>query len=333
MHWSTQKTDAVFALFQVLLNGGLGVGTQLKDLNQLLIKAARRTAGGGAASASATAGQTTTTTTGQILAPVMSCDEAIMHLAQLQESTRTGTNEVSGLALGFGQGLSRRVRAHESTEQKLAEAEQRLHSAKAENEEAKSKRARARWHLALEQVTMGRLSAHNGVHRVGVKYRTLWRMRSMASAAVVQGSKLPLVLRRGWRPSANMVNNWHKTNPQYFWSHPLAYTISLPSQVSEKEIESCIAEFLESKGAGDIYSLEDALASFALMKIGTSSFYDSYWLVFTSYEAAAAVLMGANRSRGIQITHQEAIPAIESHILQTNAAYKEARDVEKVCAP
>jgi len=218
---------------------------------------------------------------------------------------------------------------------RLSRIFQRLHSASVEKKEATSKRAKARWHLALEKVTMGGLSVYDGVQRVSARYCTLWRWRSMASAALPQGSKrtLPLVLRRGWRPSADMIHNWHKTRPEFFWSHPVSFTLEgIPSQVSEKEIISCIAEFLENKGVGDIYTIEDALASFALMRIGASPFSESYevGLVFRTYEAAAAVLMGANGSHGIQIAYRESIPSIQNRILQTKAAYKEARAMETV---
>jgi len=265
-------------------------------------------------------------------------------LAQLQEATRTGEDQVAELAMGFGQGLSRRVRASDSVEQKLAEAEQALHTARAEMQEAQSQRAKARWILAMEKVTMGALPG--GFLRRS-KFRSLWRWRSVATALHQEqegSASLPLVLRRGWRLSPTMSRDWQTIRP--FWSHPLSFFLEgLPMVVQLDEVESGIAEFLCDRGpryqvhktekirqfVGDSYSLEAARKCFEVIAFSTSPSSDSWiaGLTFSSYEAAAATLKAASES-GIQLRHASPIPAVKSRIEQTRAAYIEARKVEDV---
>lgn len=266
-------------------------------------------------------------------------------MAQLQEATRTGEDQVAELAMGFGQGLSRRVRASDSVEQKLVEAEQALHTARAEKQYAKSQRAKARWHLAMEKVTMGALPG-NFLRRS--KFRSLWRWRSVATALHQEqegGASLPLVLRRGWRLSPTMSRDWQTIRP-FFWSHPLSFFLEgLPMVVQLDEVESGIAEFLYDRGpryqvnktekirqsVGDSYSLEAARKCFEVIAFSTSPSSDSWiaGLTFSSYEAAAATLKAASE-RGIQLRHAAPIPAVKSRIEQTRAAYSEARKVEDV---
>jgi len=312
----------------VLLNGGLGAGSQLKDLNQLLIKQARRVATNARAPAGAIEHEAPERNRNRT--PVMSCDEAIMHLAQLQEATRTGEDEVAGMAMGFGQGLSRRVRASDTVEQKLAEAEQRLQTANSENQAAKSRRAKARWHVALERITMGGLPGRC-VERASAKFRALWRLRSMAVAEHELVDTLPTILRRGWRPAASMVREWHKAHPEFFWSHPVSFVLEgIPAEVSLAEVGSCVAELLLDKEVGDSYSLESAQNCFTIMEVGASAASWRAALSFSSYEAAAAVLKAANHPHGLSLAHDSAIPAVQSRILQTKAAYNEARALESV---
>ena len=323
--WIHSVTDESL---QVLLNGGLGIASQLKELNNLLIVQARR-----AANSSAT-GRTERVREYHHGTIVMSCDEAIMHLAQLQEATRAGSDEIACMALGFGQGLSRRVRASDSVELKLAEAEERLLSANAENQTAKSQCARTRWHLALEKLTMGVLP-NQCVLRAETKFRTLWRLRSVVSAlrAQMPGPVLPLVLRRGWRPGRRMTDSWHRTRPDFFWSHPLSFILEdIPCQVSVKELRLSLAEFLEDSAVGDSYSLAAALSNFKVSEIGASPASDSWraGLVFFSYEAAAAFLEATRKPTGVHLSHQAIVPSIETRILQTKAAYREARAIESV---
>lgn len=310
------------------MNGGLGVASQLKELNNLLIKQARRAAH---SSEIKKAEHVTENHNGTI---VMSCDEAIMHLAQLQEATRTGVDEVAGLALGFGQGLSRRMRASDSVELKLAEAKQRLHSVIAQNQAAKSQLAKIRWHVALEKVTMGRLPYQCVLH-AETKFRILWRLRSLASTLRAQrpGQALPLLLRRGWRPDCRMTQSWHHIRPDFFWSHPVSFTLEdIPCQVLEKELRHSLAEFLGDKAMGDSYSLAAALSNFDVFKIGASPASDSWraGIVFSSYEVAAAFLKATCKPTGIHLAHQEIVPAVQTRILETKASLREARAMESV---
>ena len=137
----------------------MGAGSQLKALNTLLIAQARRR-GPGVTIAQDTSG----------VKRDLSCDEAILHLAELQEAARCG-GQVAEISLGYGQGLSRRVRAMDVD--KLEELEQTRTEAKEALGVARRARSRLRWHWALEMITTGqaRLLPSSGI-------RSLWLLRS-----------------------------------------------------------------------------------------------------------------------------------------------------------
>ena len=110
----------------MLLNGGMGVHTQLKTLNDLLIHQARRTQSALNDDGEEDNDQDHYSSDNDMddddESRVLSCDEAIMHLAQLQEATRAGDDEVAFLQLGFGQGVARRARAIDSVDQQIVDS-------------------------------------------------------------------------------------------------------------------------------------------------------------------------------------------------------------------
>jgi hypothetical protein len=261
----------------------------------------------------------------QTIIPVMSCDEAILYLAQVHEATRTGNDEVSELSMGFGQGLSKRVRASNSVEQKLTEARETLQKATMENKEAAAQRAKALWHLALEMVTMGELP-NRFVGRVNSKFRTLWRWRSLVSAhsKVDQAqTQLPVLLRRGWRPSTSLTENWHRIRPEFFWSHPNTFLFeSIPSEVEVKEVAIAVVDAMVECGVCE--SPEAAQQRFQLIEMERSSSAWKAGFKFDLREDAAAVLQRAATMHGIRLASSSTIPHVEDHIAATKAAYDEA---------
>ena len=256
----------------------------------------------------------------------MSCDEAIIYLAQVQEAARTGNDEVAELTLGFGQGLSKRVRACHSVDQKLVELRASLQKASADNKEAKSQRAKALWHLALEMVTMGELP-QRCVGRVKSKFRSLWFWRSLVSAhpkASQSHKQLPVFLQRGWRPSSSLLGSWHRTHPEFFWSHSNSYFLeSIPVEADPEEVALAVALSLVHSGFCD--SVEAALQRFQLIEMEKASSTRNAGLLFNSKEEAAAVLKKAAQSNGIIVVSASTIPLVEDHIAANKAEYDEAK--------
>ena len=247
---------------------------------------------------------------------VLSCDEAIMHLAQLQEATRAGDDEVAFLQLGFGQGVARRARAIDSVDQQIVDSEQALKKAQGDLSAARTSKARALWHLALERITMGMIPLCE-LSSVSPKFRSLWGWRlllhsfryevdvnvnvesevsilppsllsrglqSFQSWLQVRSNpidsaarKLPILLSRGWRPSTSFVRSLPIRHPCYFWAHPNSFTLqSIPKEVSLNDIQSAIKKVLE-----DHYdngdSLRLALQGFHVKKVSKCPISADSW--------------------------------------------------------
>jgi hypothetical protein len=104
--------------------------------------------------------------------------QAILFLAQIQEDTRTCDDQVAGIALGFGQGMSRRARAVQSVEEKIEQACSAVDAARDALAKANKEKSKLLWHLALEKITTGALP-FNSMKEASPKFRTLWLMRSL----------------------------------------------------------------------------------------------------------------------------------------------------------
>jgi hypothetical protein len=134
----------------------------------------------------------------------LSVDESIEFLARVIDGARVNDDFVSDFQQGGGMGRSRRDRAADSATMKIEEATGRLKSAQIKLTSAKSKRARARWHHALELITTGRLQNVSMSNR---SIQSLWNWRQLLlrlnEDGKIQSQQLPSVLSRGWRPSSN----------------------------------------------------------------------------------------------------------------------------------
>ena len=93
-----------------LLNGGMGVPSQLKVLNQLLVETERATG----------------TNVRKDCDEPMSCEEAIRYLSIVEDVARVGDDFVTDLHFGGGGGISRRARAIDSPELLLRECREKL---------------------------------------------------------------------------------------------------------------------------------------------------------------------------------------------------------------
>lgn len=213
----------------VLINGGLGVPSQLLALNRLLLRQARMAYKNSDEPVEAKR--------------VMNCDEAIMHLAQIQESTRAGTDQVSGLALGFGQGVSRRARANATAEEKLEETLQDLNREQCRVALYKKERAKLRWKWALEKVTTGSLPGFS-LSAARIKFRSLWRWRSCFGDT----ERAPSFLKNGWKASEKYVSTLATRHPDFSWVHENSYQLdSIPSEVSSEEVTAALMHCLVKK--------------------------------------------------------------------------------------
>ena len=282
----------------VLLNGGMGVQSQLPALNNVLIAEARRNARSFVVN-----GTNEMTSQPQ----VFSCDEAILHLAQVQHAVRTGADEVACLALGLGQGIAKRSHASESADAKYNEANERIQKAKLELLAVKSERAKAQWIKALEMVTMGQVRTSKTL-----KFKSTWAWRSLlCHVRYENGShqQMPHALSRGWRPSPHLVSNWHTLHPEFHWAHPNALKLeNIPQFLSALDLIDTICNVLIQLG---LYkSLEVATRSvrlFAVEKRNEISFWDA-WLQFERNDDCNVVLHKATSSHGIVIPNTNQTP-------------------------
>jgi SNF2 family DNA or RNA helicase len=286
----------------ILLNGGLGVSSQLMNLHRLLLQAARRSN----RETSAVQENDNKNDFGRIVqeprnrSTIMSCDEAILYLAQVQEATRTGDGEIAGMLLGFGGGVSKRARATtESVSEKIKKVEAQLQKILSENQRQRSHRAKARWHWLMENITTGKLP-HHCMAKVSLRFRTLWlwrllvsvlpvvedglanrslwNWRSLVSGLVLGGlanngtcnvqsaRKLPRLLSRGWRPTSKLMDVL-RTKYNFIWTHSHSFELdNLPEEVTENDLLEAFANILFDQRAHD--SIDAAKDSLEVFKIG-----------------------------------------------------------------
>jgi SNF2-related domain len=291
----------------VLLNGGVGATSQLKILNNLLITDARKAA------------QNNVDNTNETNQPqVISCDEAIVHLAQVQHATRTynGKEGVALLSLGFGRGLSKRSHATDSVDAKLSQSIEILKKAKLDYAMAVSQQAKARWLLALECITMGQLREE--YTNVALKFRTLWTWRSIPDWRSHH-------MMRGWRPSLPLLSNWHETHPEFYWSHPNALTMQrIPKYISLVELTNCLGNVLLEER---MYKNLEAATSGIRVIILMNDDKKSEWyagLQFQTKDDLNVILHKTSTSYGIVVTNTAENQQMRDVVACCKALYEES---------
>lgn len=280
--------------FKILLNGGAGVVPQLKNLNTLLISQGRRVIYAAAS----------TSKRGNGASRSLNCDDAILHLAHLQEAARTGKGEVAEMAVGFGQGLAGRGRSRAIDSDKIEENKAKLAVARKDNNAAQRRRAKLRWHLALEMVTTGQCPVPRS------KLSGLWLWRS----ALLNSKEAPHFLRRGWQSSQGFLSRL-----EFAWAKPNSlYLTEIPDGISrttvEAAIKNCIpqhepCEVVESKRSSSVWSA---------------------YLHFSSCEAMEIVVSEAKKTRGIILEDDENSPVLKLLIENAEEAYKNATTTSSV---
>ena len=323
-----------------LLNGGLGCTSQLgqfnnlnKDYNKLHPNESQAARQGD-----------------------YSCDDAIRYLSQVEDFARTGDDFVTDVTMGGGDGVSRRNRALNSPEFILGERKKDLDAAKVELNKARSKRARARWHLALEKITTGDLPPDClvGINE-GIAHTWRWRAdairlsetsqtpsllnrawRSWRATAVTP--KIPSLLTRGWRPSPKFFgantdsdeNMEKKTfllerlyskvdGSRFLWAHPRALLLEgIPKEVSENQLRNAFLGVQEDNNFdGDI-----ELKIYPLTVPNASK-----WKAFVHIEGKTFFDLVCNKSKsaeGIEVTCKKPPAWIRDNIAAAEEEVEEA---------
>ena len=299
----------------VLLNGGMGVPSQLQALNNILIAEARSNA------------QTSVLDemNEMINQPrILSCDEAILHLAQVQHAVRTGDDEVACLALGLGQGIAKRSHATDSADAKFAEASEKLQKATLELLSVKSERAKMRWVLALEMVTMGQARSAKTL-----KYKATWTWRSLLCYLRYENNT-PLVkphtLSRGWRPSLNLVSNLHKIHPKFYWAHPNTLKLeNVPHYISEGELTNTICSVLVNLGFYSSMEVASQKVRLIVVKKQNETTVWDAWLLFDKKDDSNVILHKASSVNGIVVPNTHQSPKMLEVIASCSAVHAKAQ--------
>ena len=227
---------------QVLLNGGMGVPSQLKLIDNLMVRENRRRLGadGTASSDSAVSGET-----------ILSCSEAIRYLTVAQRGAMSQEDFVTDLVVGAGGGASNRARALIPLEERLVNSRKGLADATKLVQENQSIRAGANWKLLLEHVTCGDVDSNyvassRPVNDMNRKIRALWRWRfvfinlkrvSRPTDLAHHGKNT--VLHRGWRPAKDFLRNVAMSHPDFIWAQKTSLQVrNIPFELRAKDVMS-----------------------------------------------------------------------------------------------
>ena len=224
----------------MLLNGGVGMPSQMGRLNRLMIEHNRREQQGPASFQDRSEGgfhkkQTTS--------QVMSCEQALRFLTQHQEAAKTDIDFVTDARVGGGRGVTQREYATESAETRIENARTSLFEAERVLKKDTLRRAKARWHWALEMISTGQFSGGSS-H----KFSGLWKWRRLVCAAMERADEesvkrksvasVAALLTRGWRPSGKFVDTELPSKyPDFHWADPNAVCCeNIPKEVTLKEL-------------------------------------------------------------------------------------------------
>ena len=244
----------------------------------------------------------------------LSCAEAIRYLSQVQAKVQTSEDFVSDLQLGAGGGMAKRDRATKSVEERMTECQEKLSQSQKEVKTARAAKARSHWHLALERITTGQVPLAANIHR---SVAALWRWRAAVqermSGDVETTEKLPTMLVRGWRPSAQfIIRDLSIAHPDYGWTHPFALALhNIPQGVEPEELHAAIAETLETtKHKIVVKSNGRAIVQFQ--------------------DSVGAKLLRHHAKRGIAIKTNIPVPFVEGEFKDCEAVYEQAKNENNV---
>jgi len=298
----------------VLLNGGLGVSSQLQSLNGILIRENRRRLQSAGLEIAVDEDPKKILSRSDLVddmfdanrgRTILSCWDAIRYLTQVQESVHTEADFVSEMTLGTGGGMARRNRATTSVDALIIDCKMKLAEANKKVSAARSKRARARWHLALELVTIGACPEYPKCIKRSVA--TLWKWRWLVEkrSHIDKHRSTSCFLRRGWRPSEKFATiDLYATNPGFAWAHARSVEINeIPNEVTFEEIKRSILEGISTEGKANI---DGSVAIYAYKRKGS-------WNAVVQFEDLVhmnALVHKAAMKGGVTISHQQVIPSI-----------------------
>lgn len=303
----------------MLLNGGLGISSQLGTLNQLMIKENRREIQRGPT------GEEPTT------ARVMSCDEAIRYLSQAQEQVNVREDFVSHQQMGLGGGLSNhRSIAFNSIESQLEETQGFVRKSVINLKQARRKKSKSLWHMALEMVTTGRIEIDGSARaRISPKFLKLWRWRFLVTSTTHKSrhKELPELFTRGWRPSKCFCDTLPEKHPNFSWAHPFSYQLdSIPVQVTVEDIQEALANLLPVASDCNMRKQD-----FIVKNVST---HDSDgWtgnVRFLDEDFFESVKKAASSTVGAALPSKESVPVIETRRKAAAEAFEEAAAQHKV---
>lgn len=267
------------------MSGGLGASCQLKILNRLLIQQGRRRHNWSEPDRNGRKRE-------------LGCDEAILFLAEIQDVAGSGgAGSTTDLALGFGQGVTRRHRAADESKVKELEAARSL---AAENISfLKERRARLRWHWALEMVTTGN-------YKVPRKKRLpLWLWRS----AVMHHNGSPALLRCGWRPTREFARRL-----SFAWAKENSLLVKeIPQEITRELVAAAV-----SRSSGETISHREVV-----MSEENESKWSAY-VIMPNTASVKSVLTQANTGRGILLDDDVSSRAIASLVTEAREVYERA---------
>jgi ribosome-binding factor A len=201
----------------VLINGGLGASSQMRNLNAMYRRLLLR---GNEDTDTTSPHQKKRPAVIKTLSPI----QALTYLSQAERAANVGSDFVSEQTFAGGQGASSRTYAVDSIEVQIEKAQKNVDEASKKEAEARRRRAKAHWHLALELITTGSLIKNKqAMKRASTKISSLWKWRSNNIGDT-----------RGWRPTATFIQSIQRKFP---WADPnTLQLINVPSQVTADEI-------------------------------------------------------------------------------------------------
>ncbi len=221
----------------VMINGGLGVQSKLKEINEMLRKKLQNEGGRATRRDEKKADRQNT----------LSCDGALRFLSQYEKSASVGEDFVTEQQFRGGGGATARARATKSVEEQCQEAQEMIDDSTKKVAEARRKRARAHWHLALELITTA-LCDDELIGTVSPSVLSLWKCRRACLERREDenghGKKnYSSSLQRGWRPCLPFVEGLLQSHPNFEWLHDNTLRLhSIPVQVSMHDIVSAVFE-------------------------------------------------------------------------------------------
>lgn len=306
-----------------LLNGGLGCATQLGVLNRLMTEYNRLQL---------------TKQDGSLPTPAeqandryYSCDEAIQFLSQVEDTLRTDTDFVTDTRVGGGGGISRRNRALLiNPQEEIDKANTRIAASSEIYKNSQSSRAKARWQLALEGVTTGRLQDKSCYEGTAPSVLALWNWRY--SVICDKPTTILSFLERGFRPTAayfggtsgqplqreEKLTRLHERQG-FNWAHPFAFTISnVPCQIDIATV---------SRSVGNLNSYED-LCSIEALRVGNTT--KDYIIKFSNQETFSSFKRNITKANGVKLLIDENSPIIKEKIDAAKAKLDETEAMFKV---